>query len=126
MTIEENLKNYILDRYDNIAEFSKRSGIPASTIFTAFKRGINNTSATTILKMCVALNIDANALGKGEIKEDKPNCAYDKKEILDIIQEISSKSSVITHRGKTLSQNQKEMIAYSTKVALETALKFIG
>lgn len=67
MTTEEKLKAYILERYKSIREFTIEIDMPYSTLDSVFKRGIDNSSLGVILKVCNALNISADALGKGEI-----------------------------------------------------------
>jgi len=67
MTIEEKLREMILERDGTIVAFSKRTGIPNSTIYTIFSRGINKASVQNILKICEALGISADALAEGKI-----------------------------------------------------------
>jgi DNA-binding Xre family transcriptional regulator len=71
MPVEQELKNLILQRYRSIRAFSVETGIPYSTIDSIFKRGIENSSLSNIIKICRALNIDANALGDGKIESKK-------------------------------------------------------
>lgn len=67
MTIEEKLREMILERDGTIVAFSKRTGIPNSIIYTIFSRGINKASVQNILKICEALGISADALAEGKI-----------------------------------------------------------
>ena len=71
MPVEQALKGLILQRYKSVRAFSEHTGIPYSTIDSIFKRGIEHSSVSTILKICRALGIDADALGDGKI-ETKP------------------------------------------------------
>lgn len=71
MPVEQELKTHILQRYRSVRAFSEETGIPYSTIDSIFKRGIENSSLSNILKICRALNIDANALGNGKIEPKK-------------------------------------------------------
>ena len=68
MPVEQELKNLILQRYRSIRAFSEENSIPYSTIDSIFKRGIDNSSVSKIIKICRALNIDADALGDGRIE----------------------------------------------------------
>jgi len=68
MPLEQELKSFILQRYKSIRAFSEETGIPYSTIDSIFKRGIENSSVSTILKICRTLGIDADALGDGRIE----------------------------------------------------------
>ena len=69
MTIEEQLKEYILDRYKSLRNFVNTSGIdvPYTTIDGIFKRGIYNASINNVLKLCKVLNISADELADGHI-----------------------------------------------------------
>ena len=126
MTIENRLQRHITENHDSVAEFCRKYNIPSSTLFTAFKRGINNTSTTTVLKVCSALNIDADALGEGRIVEKKsvgqPSEVIDMK---NIIIDLESNSCEIVYKNIALSEKQKEMIAFSLRNSLETAIKYV-
>lgn len=67
MTTEEKLKQYILERYKSIREFTIAIDMPYSTLDGVLKRGIDNSSVGVIFKICKALNISPDALGEGEI-----------------------------------------------------------
>ena len=123
MTIEERLKEYINSRYDSVTEFCMASGISSSTIFTVFKRGINSTSTKTILKICNALGLDVQALTHGEIKEIEHVEKDEEKgtDILQLIHEIEITD--LTYKGEHLTRQQKRMIAYATKLALQMEMK---
>jgi len=71
MPVEQDLKNLILQRYKSVRAFSEEVGIPYSTIDSIFKRGIDNSSVSNIIKICRALGIDADALGDGKLEEKK-------------------------------------------------------
>lgn len=67
MTIEETLKQMVLDRYGSVREFSIKNNIPYSTITSIFKRGISNAGINTIIKVCDALSISTDELALGRI-----------------------------------------------------------
>lgn len=67
MTTEEKLKEYILERYRSIREFTIAIDIPYSTLTGVLTRGIDNSSVGVIFKICKALNISPDALAEGEI-----------------------------------------------------------
>ena len=68
MNTEEKLKNYILERYVSLREFSQTVGIPHSTFASILSRGIHNASVGNVIKICRALNISADALADGKIE----------------------------------------------------------
>lgn len=67
MTTEDKLKSYILTKYKSVREFTQSIEMPYSTIATIFKRGVDNASVTTIIKICHALNISTDSLAEGKI-----------------------------------------------------------
>lgn len=67
MTTEDKLKDYILERYRSIREFTIAIDIPYSTLTGVLTRGIDNSSVGVIFKICKALNISPDALAEGEI-----------------------------------------------------------
>lgn len=69
MTIEEQLKNIIRDKYTSIRQFTIAIDEPYSTIDSILKRGIMTASVSTMLKICDHLNIELDALQQGYIKQ---------------------------------------------------------
>ena len=92
MTIEQELKNYILSRYSSIREFSISINIPYSTLDSIFKRGVENANIANIIRICDALNISADELASGRIaiKSDKKLCP-DEEEILLLYRSMNQK-----------------------------------
>lgn len=94
MTIEEELKNLILTRYNSLREFTIDIDMAYSTMDSIIRRGIQNATLTNVFKICKALNISADALERGEIvpvstKTNSNNAKKDNrnKEITKIINE---------------------------------------
>lgn len=67
MSIEEQLKQYILDRYKSVREFTIAIDIPYTTLDTLFKKGVQRSSVSNVVKICRALHISADALADGRI-----------------------------------------------------------
>lgn len=67
MTIEEQLKNLILTRYNSLREFTIDIDMAYSTMDSIIRRGIQNATLTNVFKICKALNISADALEQGQI-----------------------------------------------------------
>ncbi len=70
-SVEERLKELILSRYKSVREFTTLIDMPYSTFDSILKRGVSNSNIANILKICAALNIDAEALAAGEIVDKK-------------------------------------------------------
>lgn len=69
MTIEDQLKNFILSHYRSVRAFTTQFDIPYSTVDNIFKRGISGTGIQTILKVFGALNLDVESIESGTLKE---------------------------------------------------------
>ena len=67
MTIEEQLKKYICARYRSIREFTIAINMPYTTLDSLFRRGINNSSVATVVKICNGLGISLEELVDGKI-----------------------------------------------------------
>lgn len=72
MTIEEKLKEYILERYQSIREFTHAVDMSYSTVDSILRRGIGNSSVTNVIKICKILKISADELADGRITPIKP------------------------------------------------------
>lgn len=66
-TIEESLKDLILNRYKSIREFTCEIDMPYSTMDTILKRGLNRASIGNVIKICHALDISTDELANGRI-----------------------------------------------------------
>lgn len=69
MSIEDELKQHILQKYKSIRAFTQEINMPYSTLDTMFKRGIQGASVSNVIKICRVLEIDIDALDDGIIKE---------------------------------------------------------
>lgn len=69
MTIEEQLKATILNRYRSIAAFTTSIGIPNSTLNSVFKRGIANAGISTMIKVFNALDLDIESIQTGTLQK---------------------------------------------------------
>ena len=67
MTAEEKLKDLILSRYKSIREFTIVIDMPYTTIDSIFRRGVENSSVSNVIKICKALGISADELAEGKI-----------------------------------------------------------
>lgn len=67
MSIEEQVREYIVTHYGSLRAFAAAIGKSPSTVTAFFNRGFNNSSFTNILQLCQALHISVDALANGEI-----------------------------------------------------------
>lgn len=117
MTIEEKLKELILSKYRSVLVFTNSIGMPYTTMSSIFKRGVQNSSISNIIKICNALNISADALAQNRIeivKQDTGNSI----ELTDILITLN-KQMPITLNGEVLLPNEKQIIINALEIAME-------
>ena len=68
MNIEQQLKELVISKYGSVRNFSAMIGMPNSTTDSIFKRGILNSSVTSIIKICDVLQISVDSLSRGHIE----------------------------------------------------------
>ena len=67
ITVEEKLRNMIVDQYGSVQEFAKVTGIKYTTVLSILNRGVNNASVTNIITICRTLGISTDDLSDGKI-----------------------------------------------------------
>lgn len=66
--LEQEIKNIIISRYGSMKKFSETIDMPWTTLDSILKRGIANSNISNVLKITKELNLDAEALVDGSIK----------------------------------------------------------
>ena len=71
VTIEEQLKDVILDRYKSVRAFTAAINVPYSTVDSALKRehGIKNAGVGNMLKIFEALDLDIESIPTGTLQK---------------------------------------------------------
>lgn len=121
MTIEEELKQFIIENFGSITNFCKQIGMSQSTLSTIFKRGIQRTSITKIFAICDGLGISADALAEGKIiaKED-----YGKSDVeLDRALRLLTYSYYLGIDKKRLSPEEYEFVKNNLELTIEILRK---
>lgn len=67
MSIENDLRAIIENRYGSLYAFASASGMPYATLVSMFKRGFMNSSVANIIRICETLDISADGLATGAI-----------------------------------------------------------
>lgn len=125
MTIEQKLKNLILERYRSIREFTQTFDISYSTLDSILKRGIGNSSVTNIIKICKALNISVDGLGEGRIisnierQRQFDNNSNDIDTIVANVKEQLLFYDNLTLEGETVDSETARAIAQGIDISLE-------
>ena len=123
MTIEDKLKQCIIENYGTLNDFCDSIEMPKSTLFTILKRGVMSCSITTMFKICDGLGIDIQALTDGEIVYvSKKNEAH-AMEFQAFLKELECSVEVFTYKHKELSLDERRLLAYALKVSLEQLKK---
>lgn len=109
LSIENQLRELIVERYDTVVNFSKIVGIKNSTIASILARGVNNSTVDNIIKICNELQISTDALAEGKIvscddrkKSEKTLDQF----VSDIKRELSNNDKIILD-GSALSTSEK-------------------
>ena len=116
MTIEEKLKNLIVERYGAVLYFSQKIGVSNSTVNSILTRGIHNASIDSIVKICKGLNISADALAQEQIiptKWEEENI-----ELVTVLTNLRMRITAqdVTIAGDAVSENEKELIIDSLEM----------
>lgn len=127
MKIEDTLKSYIIERYRSVRAFANTNRIPYTTVVSALKRGIDNSSVTTIVRICDALNLSSDSLMEGRIvvKSDM----FDTTEpVLDLNDLVASykwtfKNNPIKYNGQLLTENDIKTLLTGIDIGIEMIKK---
>lgn len=126
MTIEEKLKELILNKYNSIREFGVYIDVPHTTISSILQRGIGNSSVTNIIKICKALGISVDELADGNIvpirSYQKPTeRIFEVNEILEDVKDQLSHLDGLTFDGKPANKDSIESIVDAMDIGVEMA-----
>lgn len=126
MTLEDELKKYILKRYKSLREFTIRIDMSYSTMTSILSRGIDGASVGNIAKICKGLGISMDALGEGKIEPitsyKKPSeRIFEVKEILDDVKDQLSHVDGLTLEGKPINKKSIDSIINTIDVGVEIA-----
>ena len=131
MTIEEKLKEYILERYKSIREFTQAVDMSYSTVDSILRRGIGNSSVTNVIKICKVLKISADELADGRITPIKPTrrefeIDIETVDISEILNDTKSKLESykkLTLEGKPVNHDTISTIIQAIDIGEEMAKK---
>ena len=65
--IEKKIKEIIIEKYGSIRRFSNKINVPYTTIDTILKRGLLNSNALNVIKICKELDIDVYKLAENKL-----------------------------------------------------------
>lgn len=123
MTIEDELKEYILSRYKSLREFSEVAELPNSTVNTILNRGVSNAKVGNVIQICKSLNISADALADGRI-EPKLDYCKPMLDVKDIVDDTKLKlAHAVTIDGKNVDIEMLEPISDALEIGYELTKK---
>lgn len=76
MTIEEQFKSLILEKFKSVRAFTRAIEVPYSTIDSMLKKGVSGTGIGTMIKVCNALNVDIESIEAGVLAQKKTSGHY--------------------------------------------------
>ena len=103
MTNADKLKEYIITKYGTVRAFTTKHDIHYTTLDSVLKRGIENSSVSTIVKICTALNISLEALINNEIKPCIIPLQNNHNIVLEIQEALSRKYEITVEIAEALS-----------------------
>lgn len=123
MKIEEILKSHIVERFGSVRAFALKYNIPYTTVVTILQRGINNSSLTSIKKICDALGISPDKLSEGKIVYNNGLIEM-KEEKIDLNDFVSAykwtmKNNRVELNGHTLTEQEIQTLTTAIDISLE-------
>ena len=123
MKIEEILKSHIIERYGSVRAFAIKHEIPYTTVVTILQRGINNSSLTSIKKICDALKISPDKLSEGKIVQSLDSMFEIKETAIDLNDLATSYkwtllNNPVEYNGHILTDQEKATIVTAVDISL--------
>lgn len=123
MSIEDRLKELIIERYGSVIDFSKEIDMANSTLASILSRGIHKASIGNIIKICNALEISADGLAMDMIMpNDKTQEAIQQPTDIDEIISITKLNITaynLTIDGEPIDNDEKQAIIDTLELCAE-------
>jgi len=65
--LEDDVRELIISRYDTLVAFARHIGLSERTLYSALKKGLRNTTFSTIIPICTGLGIDPVDIADGRL-----------------------------------------------------------
>ena len=117
MTIEDELRDLIIEKYGSVSTFAAEIGMSNSTVYSILTRGVNNASVNRIIEICKKLGISTDELAKGRIvpAKEKPQEVF---EVSDLLSPRKMRDVLFTLDGINLDETEKCLFVYAVEVAV--------
>lgn len=124
MSIEERLKDLVIEKYGSVSAFTTSIGMSNSTFVSMINRGIQNAGVQNVIKVCQALDISVDGLAEEKfvpigksLQESKPM-----RELSEIIEYTKRNIAIyndLTIDGEPLTPDDKEAILDAIDLCVE-------
>lgn len=122
MTVEEKLKEMIIENYKTIQEFANVCKMKYTTVMSILSRGVLNANVQNIFTICQTLGLDPEEMARGRLTPKE--AVYARKQIrsietlIEIVQNNTGQYG-ITLDNVPLSQDEQKMISALFTQAVE-------
>lgn len=124
MTIEEKLKELIIQEYKSLRNFAPYTGLPYSTIVAILKRGVMNSSAQNVFKICSVLGISVDALRDNEIvKVERQDLKAEHLKPKEVSRHLHAYAERLGIDNKPLSPDETEFLEEGVNIIVEQIRK---
>ena len=121
MTIEQKLKDYIIEKYGSVRQFVIQNDLVYGSVDSILRRGIRNATWDNVKATCNALKIDVDALADGEIVPAFRGMTDEYINICALTNSIKDDTKSFIIDGKQLTSAERAMLL----TGLETAVTVI-
>ena len=124
-SVEERLKEMIIDRYGTVKNFTEAVGIPNSTFANIMRRGVNNSNVTKIIKICNTLGISTDELAEGRIVPSKKDPVEQStfEQLMENLKQSIRNADNLLIDGRPCTEDDKRMLMESIDGNVETYKK---
>lgn len=126
MSVEDGLKNMIIQKYGSVLSFCTINNVPQSTIATILKRGLQKSTFSNVIFLCNALGISADGLAEGKIipisrEDSEPQISVE--EILNVTKNQLLSSDTLTLECNPANSETIDCIVNAIDIGVEMAKK---
>lgn len=109
MSVEQELKDLILENYRSLKSFCVKLDMPPTTLDSILKRGIGKASIGNVIKICHELGIDCDELANGHVVYCVPASVHG---------ESSAHSELLRSFNYLNADGQRKVVEYAEDLVL--------
>lgn len=125
MTIEEQLKQRIIDEYGSVRAFTIEKDLTYASVDSILRRGIKNTTWTNIKKFCAALGITTDGLAKNKLIKIQKQSTHETRieDLLDQVKEQLLNGDNLTLGNQPACEYEIMQIVNSIDASIEVVIR---